>query len=140
VISRDGVLRQINEAGEYRVIRSRENADARNVIAREQTGYLADFHRRLTEGTLDSAESVFAGRPARRYHVPHDPKRVGPVGPDQSYYIDRETGAPLGFTSELQLNPRGPSIKVKETVETIELLDPTRENLAKLRTLTLKRS
>jgi hypothetical protein len=135
VITADGVMHQINEEGRYHVIRKTAGDDARTVIGQEQAGFLADFRRRFSQGTLDPAEHTFNERPAVRYHVPRDRKRVGP---DQSYYLDRETGAPLGFTSEMSLNP-GQRMRVKQVVDEIRVLDPTPENLAKLRELTLRR-
>ncbi|MDA0183201.1 hypothetical protein OJ997_23020 [Solirubrobacter phytolaccae] len=138
VISADGVMRQINEEGGYRVIRRSDMEDARNAINQEQAGFLADFQRRFEEGSLDPVQREFAGRPALRYHVPHDPKRVGPVGPDQSYYVDSETGKPLGFTSAMRINP-DQTMETTQTVDAIEVLEPTPENLDKLRTLTLQR-
>ena len=130
VITADGVMHQINGEGRYHVIRKTDGDDARTVIGQEQAGFLADFRRRFSQGTLDLAEHTFNERPAVRYHVPHDPKRV------QSYYLDRETGAPLGFTSELESSP---GLRVKQVVDEIRVLDPTPENLAKLRELTVRR-
>ena len=137
VISRAGVMEQVNEEGEYRVIRRTDMEDARNVIDAEQAGFLADFQQRFAAGTLDPVPREFAGRPAYRYHVPNDPAQVGPRGPDQSFYVDRVTGAPLGFTSELEMNP-SQVLRTTQTVDKIEFLDPTSENLARLRKLTLE--
>ena len=129
VITADGVMHQINGEGRYHVIRKTDGDDARTVIGQEQAGFLADFRRRFSQGTLDPTEHTFNERPAVRYHVPHDPKRV------HSYYLDRETGAPLGFTSELESSP---GLRVKQVVDEIRVLDPTPENLAKLRELMLR--
>jgi hypothetical protein len=154
VIDEHGVMRQIAAdtpagakpeagaaiTGDYRVFHASRGGDAANVIASEQAGYLADFRTRFEQGTLDPAEQlVFAGRPARRYRVASDPARFGPHTPDQAYYVDRDTGAPLGFTSQLRVNRKQVAMTSTQTVDSIEILDPTPANLAKLRTLTFKR-
>jgi hypothetical protein len=139
VIEADGTMHQVNEEGTYRVIRGSDAndaaKDAANVIADEQAGFLESFRNRYEPGSLDpSGDVTFAGKPAYRYHIAADANR----SPDQSYYIDRTNGEPLGFTSTLDLDPSS-SVTATQTVDTIEFLDPTPENLAKLRTLTLKR-
>lgn len=150
VIDANGVMRQIavdrpagskaqtggTITGDYRVFRASQGGDAANVIASEQAGYLADFRARLAESTLDRSQSLtFAGRPARRYHLPPERHRVDP---DRSYFVDRVTGAPLGFISRPRFSPTQVSTST-QTVESIQILDPTPENLAELRTLTFKR-
>jgi hypothetical protein len=155
VIDADGTMHQIDELGRYRVIRGSNaddaSKDAANVSADEQTGFLESLQKLYTAGILDPSEDVtFAGRPAYRFHIAATPAKgprnrtpghgfsVTPPGPDQSYFIDRATGEPLGYTSTMQFGP-AEKRTASETADRIELLDPTPENLAKLRTLTLKR-
>jgi hypothetical protein len=149
VIDADGVMRQISDDGSYRIVRKSDNEDAANVIAKEQAGFVADFRRRYEHGELDPAGDLrFAGRPARRYRIsrpayPEQPQLVPP--PDQAYYVDRETGAPLGFTSTARTNtmtdaePVETTTRIVQTVRAIRRLDPTPENLRKLRTFILPR-
>jgi len=158
VIDEHGTMRQIGAdkpagakpeaeiTGDYRVYHSRPRSgdeatdDATNVIATEQAGFLAGFRKGIAHGRLDPREDLtFAGRPARRYHVGPDPARTGPHSPDQSFFVDRDTGAPLGFVSTLQLNPDEAPMTSTQTVDSLQLLDPTPANLARLRTLTFKR-
>jgi hypothetical protein len=170
VIDADGVMRQVNADGGYRIVRKSDNEDAANVIAQQQAGFVEEFRQRYERGELDPAGDVqFAGRPARRYLVSgKDNAAPGPpggprlLGPEQAYYIDRETAEPLGYTSTMKLNqsdgisrpgPRPPLrapragqrpptptiMRFVETVRTIERLEPTPENLRRLRTLSLPR-
>ncbi|MCW3048260.1 MAG: hypothetical protein JWO74_2544 [Solirubrobacterales bacterium] len=151
VISADGVMRQINKQGGYRIVRPSDNQDAADVIAQQQAGLIEDFRRRYEEGRLDPSGDVnFAGRPARRYIVTPQTggTAIGPLPPQptQAFYVDRETGSPLGYTSTLPLAmPRGggPSAqgttRFVETVRAIKRLDPTPKNLAKLHDFALPR-
>ena len=162
VIDADGVMRQVTEDGSYRIIRASDNEDAANVIAQEQSGFIEQFRQAYERGQLDSTgDAPFAGRPARRYVVSADqntPKTVVmngktvpapaglPAGPQQVFYIDRDTAQPLGYTSTMHMNissGQGGStpttLRYVEAVKTIEQLAATPENLAKLRTLSLKR-
>ncbi|WP_028065974.1 hypothetical protein [Solirubrobacter soli] len=144
----DGVIRQIDEEGGYRVIRgnTRDDAgrDAANVIADRQLGFLENFRQKMLKGRLVSRSSTFNGKPAFRYHIAPAPGQLPegqvalPRDPDQSYYLDRTTGEPLGFTGTLDMGAGNRTTSV-ETIDTIKFLDPTPANLAKLRELTLKR-
>jgi hypothetical protein len=152
ITTADGVIHQIDEEGGYRVIRgdNRDDAgrDAANVIADRQRGFLENFRQRMLKGRLVSRSSTFNGKPAFRYHIaaavpvrgqsPEDHHVALPQNPDQSYYLDRTTGEPLGSTSAWDMGPGSRTTSV-ETINTIEFLDPTPANLAKLRELTLKR-
>lgn len=138
LVSADGVMRQIDEEGEYRVIRPSQSEDAANVSAQRQAGFLAEFRRNAEQGQLDPAPAEFAGRPALRYRAGGgggDPVRPEPV---RSYYVDRETGKPLGMTTRWRINP-DQVLHTTQTVEAIEELDPTPQNLAKLREFVLER-
>ncbi len=149
VIDAAGVMRQVDAGGRYRIIRPSDNKDAANAIAQQQAGFIQEFRRRYERGELDPAGDVqFAGRPARRYIVAATPAAgPQPPSPQQAFYVDRDSGAPLGYTSDLQLpggagnsaTPQARSFRVVETVRTIRRLTPTPENLRKLRTLTLPR-
>jgi hypothetical protein len=142
VIGADGVLRQVTDDGSYRVVRANDS-DAGSVIPEEQAGFVADFRRRYEQGQLDrDGDTQFAGRPAERYLV--SPGGAGLPGLEQAFYIDRETGAPLGYTSTTQIAVTDASgrstmttMRYMETVRSIERLDPTPENVRKLETLDL---
>jgi hypothetical protein len=147
VIDRHGVMRQIDENGRYRIIRKSDGSDAAHVIAGQQAGFIADFRARYEKGELDPTADVrFNGRPARRYVVDSSPG--GPagaeLGQEQAFYIDRETGEPLGATTTSTApvprgsTERGPVVaEGKLLVESIKLLPPTPANLRVLHTLTL---
>lgn len=153
VIDADGVMRQVDENGAYRIVRTSDNQDAATVIAQQQAGFVEEFRHRYERGQLDPAGDVqFAGRPAQRYLVSGNTNAAagghGPPlpGAEQAYYIDRETSEPLGYTSTMKMNMsdgKGGStptiMRVVETVRTIERLAPTPENLRALRTLSLPR-
>lgn len=150
VIDSAGVMRQITQDGSYRIVRKTDNQDAANVIAQQQAGFVEEFRTRYEDGELDPAGDVqFAGRPARRYLVPDQADSPGPhpPGAQQAYYIDRETGAPLGYTSTLpmgsirtpQAGPQPFTVRYVLTVRTIKRLEPTPANLEALRTLSLPR-
>jgi hypothetical protein len=116
VLSRDGVLR-VRSAGKH----ARTTRDARvvDVLRRD---FIATFRSRYAEdGLKDAGETTFAGKAAQRYIV------RGRRGGRDEYYLDRETGLPLGMVN------RGPHLVVTTTVDTLERLEPTPANLAKLR-------
>jgi hypothetical protein len=92
----------------------------------------------------------FAGRRARRYIVTpesiSDPAINLPPQPEQTFYIDRETGEPLGYTSTLRTNFSDGEGKVLPAkmryeliVRSIRQLPATAENLAKLHGFSLPR-
>ena len=152
VIDADGVMRQVDESGGYRIVRTSDNEDAATVIAQQQAGFVEEFRHRYERSQLDPVGDVqFAGRPAQRYLVTGNTNAAaGPghplPGPEQAYYIDRETSEPLGYTSTMKMNMSDgkggstPTItRVVETVQTIERLEPTPANLRALRTLSLPR-
>jgi len=151
VIDADGVMRQISDDGAYRIIRPSDNEDAANVIAEQQSGFVEQFRRNYEQGRLDPAGDVrFAGRPARRYVVSPqpstDPAINRPPQPEQTFYIHRETGEPLGYTSTLDANLSDgegkafpANMQYELIVRTIKQLPPTQENLAKLHGFSLPR-
>ena len=145
IIDADGVMRQITEAGAYRIVRPSDNEDAADVIGQQQAGFVEDFRKRYEEGRLDPDGDVqFAGRPARRYVVSDEntsdqPLVNRPPQPEQTFYIDRETGEPLGYTSIMKTgvsDGQGRTVlglmRYELTVRTIERLPATAENLANL--------
>lgn len=156
-IDADGVMRQVNEEGQYRVIRPRDGEDAAHVIADDQAGFVARFRRSYERGTLDPAGDVtFAGRPARRFVIAATPggkvigddgkgtTRMTMPGPRIEYFVDRDTGAPLGSISAMRTSMANGKTtgstgtwRTVQTVERIERLDPTAANLAQLRELRL---
>jgi hypothetical protein len=148
VIGPDGVMHQVTGDGGYRIVRRSDNEDAANVIASERAGFVQEFRRSYERGDLDEATDVeFAGRPARRYVVAaQGPPERRPPTPEHAYYVDRETGAPLGSTTTFRMaftDGNGPAVPTTmrwvQTVEAIERLEPTAENLEKLRTHVLPR-
>jgi|GEM_PF-5072587 len=156
VIDADGVMRQVDQDGGYRIVRTSDNEDAANAIATQQAGFVEQFRRLYERGQLDpGGDASFAGRPAQRYVVSAEqntPKIVSDgrtvdappsmAGPEQAFYVDRETGEPLGFTSVMRVNGSGPAaseLRYVETVTKIERLAPTPQNLERLRTMILPR-
>lgn len=151
VIDADGVMRQISDDGAYRIIRPTDNEDAAGVIAEQQAGFVEQFRRRYERGQLKPGGDVrFAGRPARRYIVSPvpstDPAINQPPQAEQTFYIDRETGKPLGYTSTLTTNFNdgegknfAATMHYELVVRSIKQLPATQENLAKLHGFSLSR-
>jgi hypothetical protein len=161
VIDADGVMGQVDLHGGYRIVRPTENEDAANVIAQQESGFIEQFRHLYERGRLaPGGTTQFAGRPAQRYVVSaqeNTPKiningRTVPappgmaLGPEQAFYIDRETGLPLGFTSTMRMNTsdgRGGSVpttmRAVETVQKIEQLPAAPQNVGKLRRFILPR-
>ncbi|CAA9520059.1 MAG: hypothetical protein AVDCRST_MAG13-3315, partial [uncultured Solirubrobacteraceae bacterium] len=127
-----------------------EGAEERELLARARHGFVEDFRRSYERGLLqDDGDATFAGRPARRYVV----AAPGPEGVRQEIYLDAGTGAPLGSVDRSPVyrdaggaddaedggpparrageEPVGSVVSVT-TVETVERLAPTPENLARL--------
>ncbi|MEJ7891456.1 MAG: hypothetical protein WKF94_02315 [Solirubrobacteraceae bacterium] len=151
----NGVMRQVSADGSYRIVRASDNGDSARVIREEQRGFIEEFRRRYEQGDLDpDGDVTFAGRPARRYlhtQIVKGRDTEGKLlfenpGPTTAYYIDRETGDPLG--SRLvddgpgdTMLPGGRVIESEseQIVRLIEWLPPTRENLDDLREFLLPR-
>lgn len=158
LIGADGIMRQIDQDGAYRIVGKADNPDAANVIATRQSGFIEEFRHLYERGQLDpGSEAQFAGRPAQRYVVsaqqntqkivvdgqtdPAPPS--APQGPEQVFYIDRDTGEPLGYTSTLRSDDgeggAPTTARYVETVTSIEQLASTPESLSKLQTFILPR-
>lgn len=119
--------------------RREDGGDAEDYIDRSTPGFLATFRKAYENGTLDeSGEARFAGRAAKRYVV-RERDNVS------EYFLDAETGEPLGSRQRLALykaeigRDRRPTagkpmghMEITETVEALQQLPPTPENLAKL--------
>ena len=131
----DGVL-HLPDGGTWR---REDGGDALDYIDRSEPGFLAAFRKAYENGTLDeSGDTRFAGRAAKRYVVEDH-------GNVSEYFLDTETGMPLGsrrrqvmYSAELGADRR-PTMGARsgfhltvETVEALEQLPPTPENLAKL--------
>jgi hypothetical protein len=95
--------------------------DAR-AVAFLRRDFIATFRARYAKrGLKDTGETTFAGKPAQRYVV------KGRRGGRDEYYLDRDSGLPLGMVN------RGSNTHLTTTVATLERLEPTPANLAKLR-------
>jgi hypothetical protein len=120
--------------------RREDGGEAKDYIDRSAPSFLATFRKAYENGQLDeSGETSFAGRAAKRYVV------VDRYGGRSEYFIDAETGMPLGSRQKLVMysvrigpdrrpRPDKPNghVLLTETVEALEQLPPTPENLAKL--------
>jgi hypothetical protein len=120
--------------------RREDGGDAQDYIDRSEPGFLTNFRRAYESGRLDeSGDARFAGRAAKRYVV------VDRYGGRSEYFLDAETGAPLGSSQRMvmfapKIGPdRRPAVGkpngylfLTETVEALQQLPPTPENLAKL--------
>ena len=100
----------------------------RDYIADRESGFIEEFRQRYEGGKLDeSGTATFDGVPARRY-VFHDED-----GNLHEFFLDAETGLPLGAIETFQVRSRGGGTFIVTTrVEALEQLPPTPENLAKL--------
>jgi hypothetical protein len=88
-------------------------------------GIVAQYRAAYENGRLaDAGTAEFAGHAAHKYAV--DLSAVARA----EYYLDAQTGAPLGAVVESH-DDRG-TYRWVEVVESMERLPPTPENLAKL--------
>jgi hypothetical protein len=142
--------------GEIQTLRASESDEARAALEVD-TDFIASFRRRYASHALrDAGETTFAGRRARAYEVT-DPRaqtpgiRRPPVD-TETYYVDAETGDPLGSVKTLAIreHPRPPAgkstfrpedirpgrkigeMRMTEVVNRIERLPLTAENRARL--------
>jgi hypothetical protein len=104
-------------------------------VARLAPGFIEEFRARYERGTLDeSGTAGFNGRPARRYVVDEGRNRY-------EYYLDAETGMPLGSVERFAVLSPGPgqpaegpngTFTATTVVDTLEQLPPTPANLRRL--------
>jgi hypothetical protein len=120
--------------------RREDGGDAQDYIDRSEPGFLTSFRKAYEDGTLDErGDATFAGRAAKVYVV------VDKYGSRSEFFIDAEDGMPLGSRQRLvgfsvevgedgKPGPGKPNgyLLMTETVEALEQLPPTPENLAKL--------
>lgn len=136
----DGVLR-LRSNGDERTLRPEDGDEQRQAIIDRMSDFVTSFRRDYERGHLDeSGDVTFAGRPARRYVVASAEAR-------EEYYLDAETGAPLGSKRVHTMHevragedgtprpergtPSGTATYVT-VVEALDHLPPTEENLAKV--------
>jgi hypothetical protein len=135
--------------GEIQTLRARDGEEARFALQAD-TDFIASFRRRYASHALrDAGETQFAGRRARGYEVT-DPRahvagvRRPPID-TETYYLDAETGDPLGSVKTLALRehtlgpdgepkagPKNGEMRITEVVNRIERLPLTPENRARL--------
>src|SRR3954452_2904826 len=152
-----GVLRTRLDNGEIQTLRASDSGEARQALQAD-ADFIATFRRRYASHALrDAGETTFAGRRARAYVVA-DPETPTPgvlsIPVDtETYYVDAETGDPLGSTSthsvrepklgrdgKPDLGPDGRPVaevtsgemRTTMVVNRLERLPLTRENLARL--------
>ncbi|WP_028063052.1 hypothetical protein [Solirubrobacter soli] len=145
VLRPDGSVRFRNRDGQDVVSTDADGPDAQSWHQQLQQNFVAEFRRNYQKGTLDPAGTAeFAGRRAQVYVV--DTSGVAPAVPrfkiregtwtdHREFFIDADDGTPLGSIQESTTKTPGqPAMtsRVVETVEAIEHLEPTPENLAKL--------
>ncbi|MBE2319660.1 hypothetical protein DVA67_027070 [Solirubrobacter sp. CPCC 204708] len=123
----DGVLHFTN--GD--TARRSDGGDARMYIDQHAPGFLREFRQAYERGALDPAgDTTFNGRAAKRYIVTWDRSRA-------EYFIDADTGTPLGSRSVMAIYGPDRTSQIGEqrttvVVEALESLPPTRENLNRL--------
>ncbi|WP_028064901.1 hypothetical protein [Solirubrobacter soli] len=101
-----------------------------------EPGFVEEFRKRYERGTLDQSDTTtFNGRHARRYVVDEGRNRA-------EYFIDAESGMPLGSIEEFAVLSPGPgqpatgpngTFTATTVVDAIEQLPATPANLDKLR-------
>jgi hypothetical protein len=148
---KDGdVLRARMQDGEIQTTRASDGDEARQILQTE-SDFVAAFRRRYEKHALrDAGETTFAGHRARAYVVTDalnpSPGVMRPPASTETYYIDAETGDPLGSTQTLALyepkigpdhkpvpsTVRSGEMRITEIVERLERLALTPGNLAKL--------
>jgi hypothetical protein len=139
----DGVINNKISTGETQTLSEDEGPEQRQIVADGRADFVTQFRSRYERGQLDpGGTTTFDGRAAQRYVV------RGPASTDRiEYYVDAETGEPLGSVrvaaiyapkltkggglTEGRLEGR---IRTTETVETLERLPVDAESLARLRT------
>lgn len=143
------VLRTRMDDGEIQTLRASDSDEARAAIEVD-TDFIASFRRRYASHSLrDKGETDFAGRRARAYEVidpgaPVPGVRKPPVD-SVTYYLDAESGDPLGSVSTISLHepelvpggtltagPKSGEMRMTEVVNRIERLPLTPANLARL--------
>jgi hypothetical protein len=135
------LLRARMPSGEIQTVRASEGEEARQILQTENN-FVDAFRRRYAKHTLrDAGATTFDGRPARAYAVT-DPD----PGNSETYYLDPETGDPLGsirtyalYKAELGPDDKPVVTKTKagearytEVVNRLEHLPLTPANLAQL--------
>jgi hypothetical protein len=141
----DGSVRFRNAAGQDDVSTDADGPDAQSWHQRLTTNFVAEFRRQYQKGALDPAGMTeFAGRRAQRYVVdghggsPAVPGARIPAGTwtlHREFFVDADDATPLGsITVSRSTVPGRPAMtsRVQETVEAIEHLPATPENLAQL--------
>jgi hypothetical protein len=141
--------------GEIQTLRASDSEEARTAVEVDRD-FIASFRRRYASHSLrDAGETQFAGRRARAYEVTN-PRAPTPgimrlPVDSETYYVDAETGDPLGSVKTLALRtfkrpdsrskfradrmPVGPKtgeMRMTEIVNRIERLPLTPENRARL--------
>jgi hypothetical protein len=135
--------------GEIQTLRASDGDEARTALDVD-TDFIASFRRRYAGHSLrDAGETEFAGRRARAYEVTERGAPTPGVLPlpfeTETYYLDAETGDPLGSVKTLALRehtigadgepktgPKNGEMRVTETVNRIERLPLTAANRARL--------
>lgn len=129
------VLHMLTPKGRVDTVRERDGAEATEILADGRRSIVERFRARFVGAELrDAGETTFAGRPARAYEVNGRPHAR------ETYYLDPESGLPLGAVSVFghANGPDGPeskpsrNVRLTETVLRFERLPATPANLAKL--------
>ena len=146
VLGSDGSVRNRMSGGQGQVWRPADGPDASRAIASMRAGFVANFRRAYERGVLQAGgPTTFAGHRAQRYvvHSTGASRQDGPAG-TATYFVDAETGAPLGAERVQPLyRPRVgdgkvrqgepmSSLRATEVVTTLEHLPASTENDAKL--------
>ena len=106
VVDREGVMRVRFSSGRSRVVRARDNADSRRSIREARQGLVAEFEAWVAAAKPRRGTFTYAGRSARRLVHRQVIRAVdqngnpleSSLGPRRLLYVDRRTGAPLGWT------------------------------------------
>jgi hypothetical protein len=140
----DGSIRFRNGYGQDLVLHDSDGPDAAEQRKRLSQNFVAQFRREYQQGTLDAAgTTTFAGKRAQRYVVDSSGVAPGVARVHSSpvtwtehdeFFVDAADGTPLGSirTSTSVMDGRTSVARTTETLEAIEHLPPTPENLAQL--------
>ena len=124
VVDERGVLRNKLPGGQIQELRQADGGESADVVANERRDAVALFRRAYEERALEDAGATsFGGRPAHAY------TRATSLQAE-TFYLDASTGMPLGY--EVRLAGKL-GVTFTSSIDTFERLDPTPENLAKLR-------
>jgi hypothetical protein len=135
-VRQDGVLRVRLPGGEIQTVRENYGSQAGDILETERTSFVDRFRARYADAELrDAGRVTFDGRPAYAYEVLGG--TAGGRGQRETFYLEPETGMPMGSVTTLpfydpERGVRVGEVRATEVLRKFERLPATPENLAPL--------